>query len=210
MGRNGWTQSSSDEYVAGLLNKVKAQMVFAAEENKKLVKENKALMVQLISLQLEVEKREKERELALKSIHATTPLLLIETPMPAQWEDVQNDALNQEARDIYLSGRSMNLDAAQRLRELKLYDLQYERQELQLDFKVKELLLTQKNEKKHPDFDTIKKDIEKSVAEEMVLRDKIAHAEKEAMEYSGQVEMLKKENTALRKKIKRLKGYVLR
>ncbi len=188
-----------------LFDGIKVQMISVAQENNRLAEENKALKAQLISLQLEVERNEqyigamdpdfgKERETSRKFKESRQ-----------ERYDPEEDALIQEAQNIYISGQWINSDATQKLRELQLYDLQYEKQELKLDLKLLEFYHEKVKKKRGPELDGLDQDIKINQANLNELSVRIAEQEKAAMVYPQRIELLKMENIALRKKIKQLR-----
>ena len=62
MGQDGAAQNLSEEGRPDALDFIKTQMLQAAQENKKLVTKNKALMAQLVGLQLDIARREEAIE----------------------------------------------------------------------------------------------------------------------------------------------------
>jgi len=193
--QNGSAQDVSEQ--EGFFDAIKDRMTSVAQENKRLTQENQALKTRLTGLQLEVEQYEQE-------VKALDPQYV--TPYEQSIKDTSGDeALIREVQNIYVSGKTMDLDERQRLEELRLYDLQYQKQELQLDLKAKEAQYQKMQEKGYPGIDILKRDIEKNKTREKDLSFKIAEQEKAASAYARQIDLLKAENKELEKKIKMLK-----
>lgn len=203
MVNNGLAEGLPDN--GDLFDDIKIQMITASQKNKKLAVENKTLKAQLISLQLEIEKYEQEIGMIDPEYINDRKLLNEKKTESTDRDDSEGDALIQEAQNIYLSGPSMMLDEGQRLRELQLYDYQYEKQELQLDIQSMEFLHQKIKERRRPELGTLQKDIEENVAKSRNVALRIAEQEKAALSYPQEIDLLKMENEALKKKIKQLK-----
>ena len=201
--RNGFAEDLSNE--GGVFDDIKVEMMSAARENNRLGEENKTLKMQLITLQLEVERFERDVEELDPEYMETRKASREPGAMPTDWNDADDDALIREAQDIYLSGRSLDLDESQKLRELQLYDLQYEKQELQLDLKSAEFLYGKVKDQRKSQLKVLQEDV---TANESRIKDvtlRIAVQEKATLSYPQKIDLLKMENKALRKKIKQLK-----
>jgi len=187
------------------LDDIKGHMTAAAEENARLAQENETLRAQLIGLQLEVAQYEQDMEDVDPGYREVSRE---REPASGEWSDPESDALVQEAQNIYLSGQMLDMDAAQKLRELQLYDLQYEKQELQLDLKSAKYLSEKARKRQNPELDALEQDlkIQRAKLDEMGV--KIAEQEKAALVYPQRVELLKMENAALKMKIKQLRKFL--
>ena len=190
---------------ADVFDDIKVQMISSSRENKGLAAENKTLKAQLISLQLEIERYEQDIGKLDPEYMEDRELLRREKKRSTGWMDPADDALVREAQNIYLSGQSMALDDVQRLRELQLYDLQYQKQELELDLKSMEFLQQKIREQRRPELDALERDIRANIAEIRALSVKIAEQEKAALAYPREIELLKMENKALKQRISQLK-----
>jgi hypothetical protein len=192
-----------------LLDGIKTEMVAALQENTRLAEENETLRAQLIGLQLEVEQRAQdvgERSPAKQSLPEGAREL--GDDRRGGWDDPDQDALIQEAQNIYLSGQMLETSETQRLRELQLYDLQYEKQELQLDLKSAEYLNEKLKKEQGPEIDSLQQDIKINRAKIDEISVRVAEQEKAALAYPQKIELLKMENAALKKKIGQLRRYL--
>jgi len=208
MGKNGLAQEQPSK--GGFFDGIKAQMMSAVKENQELATENKTLKAQLVGLQLEVEQYEGEiEELAPGYADAVESVPAQHARSPS-WNDYGDDALIQEAQEIYLSGRLLDLDEQQRLQELKLYDLQYQKQEVQLDLQSQEALYQEVDEERQQELDVLQGDIQGNRVKEKDLSLKAAELEKAALAYPQEIDLLKMENKALKQKIHDLKRMLSR
>jgi predicted RNase H-like nuclease (RuvC/YqgF family) len=201
-GRSGLAQDQSPEEQG--LDAIKHQMISAAQRNHELAIENKTLKAQLVALQMEVERYHKDvAELDRRSGQDGG-----DAGFPASRDMLVDDPLVQEAQAIYLSGRSMDIDEEQRLREIQLYDLQYRKQELQMDLQSKESIYRETAGQRKQELNSLRKDIQKNEEKEKDLYRRIAEAEKVTAAYPAGVELLKMENQVLRQRINNLKYLI--
>ena len=207
LGPNVFAQDQSVEN--NVFDPIKFQMKSIAEENTALVKKNKTLKVQLIGLQLEVEREERvikdlDPEYTVKAQYSREqdrPLAIESTSR----EELEDSAIREEAQELFLSGQYMDLNEEQRLKELQLYDLQYQKQELKLDLLERQALVQEFQGQRDKEFQGVEKDIKESIREEKDMRRKVAGAEKRMLAYPQDIDLLKMENEALRKNIKHLR-----
>ena len=189
---------------ADVFDDIKIEMISHAQENKKLADENKALKAKLVSLQLEIERYEQEIK-ALDPQYIEARAVEKKNRKAADQGDLQGDDLIREAQNIYLSGQSMALDGVQRLRELQLYDLQYQKQELELDLESMKFLDQKVSEQRRPEMDALKRETEIREEKTREALIKIDEEKKAAFVYSQRIELLKMENKALKQRIGHLK-----
>jgi len=191
-----------------IFDPIKSQMLSVTEKKITLAKQNQALRVQLIGLQLEVERHErvikdldpgfinKERRSRkgdrFSSIYSMNK------------EELENSDLTKEAQELFLSGQYMDLSEEQRLWELQLYDLQYQKQELEIDLQDRQVLHQKMEEQRHTEFQVVEEEVQESARKEKNMHRKVTEAEKRVMAYSRNIDLLKMENETLRKKI----GYL--
>lgn len=190
---------------ADVFSDIKVRMISSSQENKKLAVENKALKAELVGLQLEIEQYEQEIGRLDPGYMKAKEAARRQKKRPAGRSDPRGDDLIREARNIYLSGRSMALDDVQRLREVQLYDLQYQKQELELDLKSLEFARQKIREQRRPELDALERDIQANITKIRGLSVKIAGQEKAALNYPGRIDLLRMENKALKQRIRQLK-----
>jgi regulator of replication initiation timing len=194
-------QSQEDSVFQG----IKARMVSSYKENVRLAEENKKLKEELIGLQLEIERYERDikrldprymqaREVSRKQKEESSGL-----------KAPRSGDLVKEAQSIYLSGQLLALDDVQKLKELYLYDLQYQKQDLELQLKSMEFLHQKVSEHRGPQLDALETEIGGNEARMRRLVEEIAEQEKVAMAYPQEIEFLKMENRSLQKRIDHLK-----
>jgi len=207
MGPNVLAENQSAQNSA--FDPIKDQMKSIIEDNTALIKQNKALKVQLIGLQLEVERREKEiRNLDPSFINKMQYLReghQSPSTLSTNGEELKDSALIKEAQELFLSGQYIDLDEEQRLRELQLYDLQYQKQELELDLQEKQALHRNIEEQRHQELQAVEREVEESAKEEENIRRKVTEAQRKVMAYPQDIDLLKMENETLRKKISHLR-----
>ncbi|MCK5179293.1 MAG: hypothetical protein KAR32_07155 [Candidatus Omnitrophica bacterium] len=187
---------------------IKVQMITSVQDSKKLVDENKALKARLIGLQLEIEQYEQDIEKVDPEYMRARRAGGGKGKRSAGWSDPRGDDLIREAQNIYLSGQSMVLDAGQRLWELQLYDLQYYKQELELDLKSMEFLYRKVNEQKRLELDALAREVEDDAEKIGNMTMKIAEEKSAAVYYSKRIELLGMESRALKRRISQLKGFL--
>jgi hypothetical protein len=201
--QSGLAQSQPGE--DSVFDSLKTQIVSIAAENNELVQQNKKLKAQLVSLQLEVERYEKELK-ELDPDYVVWERTKGEPKEPSSGKlvslnDWENDPLINEAQDLYLSGQSMDLEPDQKLRELQLYDLQFHKQELLLDLHERGTLYQKIELKRRQELGTYQEEIQKIREEENDLSLRIAELEKRALGYPQEIDLLKMENKELKRKV---------
>lgn len=204
--KTGWSAEDLSGK-ADIFDDIKVRMVSSVEENVRLAAENKALKAELIDLQLEVEQHEQDIEALDPGYRKARKAAREQTQVFSGRDDPRGDELIQEAQNIYLSGRSMALGDVQRLRELHLYDLQYQKQELELDLKSLEFLDRKVGEQRRPELNALEREVEENAARTRTISEKIAEEEQAALRYPQTIDLLKMENEALKQKISQLKQW---
>jgi len=207
LGSNVFAQNQSVEN--SVFDPIKFQMKSITEENAVLSKKNKSLKAQLIGLQLEVERQEEVlRDLDPDYVPKERYSREQDRPPstePTNREEYEDLAMIEEAQELFLSGQYMDIDEEQRLRELQLYDLQYQKQELKLDLKERQGLVQEFGKQRRRELQAIENGLKESIREEKDIRRKVAGAEKRVLAYPQDIDLLKMENEALRKKIGQLR-----
>lgn len=209
-------QCAAAEEIAGesdVLDELRSTMLSAAQRNDQLAQENQELKARLVDLQLEVEGLQQSIaqwdpefiEARERTHEEMKPKL-----SPGGWNDPDEDALIREAQSIYLSGQTMLLDEGQRLREMQLYDLQYEKQERQLDLMSMQYLHQKIKDRQRTQVESLMEEIKASEAKLENVSLRIAEQEKAALSYPQRIELLKMENKALRQKIDQLQELLSR
>lgn len=208
IGQNGSVQSQSDGSSA--FESFKMNMISAAKESNQLMVENRGLKAQLESLQLEIERYGKE-EGGLDQIYADIEASKNkQNELVINWKGIKDDPLVREAQELYLNGRRIGLDEAQRLRELQLYDLQYQKQELMLDLTFKKISYQEEKEKRRREMDTLQRDIQANEAKENNLLLRIAEIKKEVGNSSYEIDLLKMQIKSLKQSKSNLKQILLK
>jgi len=195
------------------LNFIKEGMVTAVQENKKLNKENRALKNELVGLQLAVEQSENKVD-ALMAQQKSLPndFAMREgqnRQAPSTLEEFGIDDMIKEARAIYLSGQSEPLSEIQRLQELYLYDLQYQKQELLLELKSKQAQYQSVGENRLEELDRIQQDIQDNIQQRKELELRSIDQEKAIRMYPKEIDLLKMENQAFRQEIDLLESMLV-
>jgi hypothetical protein len=194
----------------GEFDPIKVQMKSIAEENSALANQNKLLKTELIGLQLEVEKLEQEIKAmdpgyANKVRLASAQNQAYSTRASRQLEELDDAALIEEAQDLYSSGQYMELGEGQRLRELELYDLQFQKQELELDLQERQAMLRDIEGQRNQELQDVKIAVEITGKEAEEARSKVTEAEQRALLYPRNIGLLKMENERLKKRIGQLR-----
>lgn len=187
---------------------IKVRMASSLEENIRLAEENKRLKRELTSLQLEIERYEREIRRLDPGYTKAREVSRKQKKRSAGLKDSRGGDLVREAQNIYLSGQLMALDDAQRLKELYLYDLQYQKQDLELQLKSMEFLYQKINEQRSPELDALERKIGDNAAKAKELVVDIAEQEKAALSYPQEIEFLEMENRSLQKRIDHLKQFL--
>ena len=210
VGSNALAQDQSGKN--SIFDPIKDQMLSVAEESITLAKQNQTLRVQLIGLQLEVEKHEKAIKDLDPGFVSEERRLSKQNRSPSvestDGDKSENSALIKEAQELFLSGQYMDLDEEQRLRELQLYDLQYQKQELELDLQDRQNLQQKIESQKRQELQIVEGETQESVREEENIYRQVIEAEKKVMAYSQNIDLLKMENEMLRTKIGRLRKLI--
>jgi hypothetical protein len=189
----------------------KEKMMIAVQEHERLAEENEILRGRLINLRFQVERRER-----LKGIFPE------KAKDPGQGLKIKDRELSEsslllgkdaktpvdEAQEIYLSGQTSGVGDGQRLKELFLYDLQYQVQELELDIKLKEYWLGNVDSERKQKMDALNEEVNTIKEQEQEMFRKVMEQERLAAESPQQLELLKVENKMLKDKINRLQGAV--
>src|SRR3989338_1953368 len=181
----GFAQSTTEE--KSDFDPIKSQMSTLIEDNRELMARNKELNTQLISLQLQVHKMENQ-------LQELDPHYVEYAPREHDHSDrdsdqasdiqlLEGDALIQEAQNLYLSGQFMDLPMEQKLKELYLYDLSYQKQELELDLWEKESIYQEIQEGKNQELTAIEEELKAYSVKGRDLMQKIAELEKAKMTY---------------------------
>lgn len=179
----------------------KAQLDILLRKHAELEKENNALENELAEIQESLEQEKKavegwrqkwslENKLndkensALSSLHNKIKAL-------------DDERLLKESRNAYLRSQLIELDDQQRIRNLQLSDLGYQRKELQMDFKLKEFQLEEHQQKQGQEIERIKKSIEVNKEQQKKIEAQINTLENEHAVYPGKIEQLQGEVSRL-------------
>ena len=95
----------------------------------------------------------------------------------------------------------MDLDLAQQLRELQLYDLQFYKQELLLDLYEQKTAYQKVESKRRQELEAYQEEIQQIQDKENDLSQRVAELEKRALSYPQEIDLLKMENKELKRKI---------
>ena len=202
------TTEGSAENFSGepdIFDDIKAQLMNSSRGLKDLVDENKTLKARLISLQLEIEQYEQELEEADPEYMRARRAGKEQAKRSSGWSDPEGDDLVREAQNIYLSGQAIPLDGVQKLRELQLYDLQYQKQELDLDLKSLEFLHEKVGEQRRSELEALENTVRENAEKNGDLLIKISQEEAAARNHSKHIKLLERENKGLKKRIDQLK-----
>ena len=120
-------------------------------------------------------------------------------------EKSNDTALIEEAQELFLSGQHMDLGEEQKLRELQLYDLQYQKQELELDLEDRQALHRKLEPQRQQEIQALKIAIQENTKEEERLYQRTAAMERKLAVYPQDISLLKMENETLKKRIKQLR-----
>jgi hypothetical protein len=99
----------------------------------------------------------------------------------------------------------MALDDVQRLQELQLYDLQYQKQDLDLDLKSLEFLHEKVSEQRRSEIDALEEAIKENKNKARDISIKVAEEEKAALIYPQEIDLLRMENKTLQQRINKLR-----
>ncbi len=188
-----------------IFDDIKVQLINSSRNHKDLVDENKTLKARLISLQLEIERYEQELEAADPGYMRARRAGKEQAKRSSGWSDPEGDNLVREAQNIYLSGQAIPLDGVQKLRELQLYDLQYQKQELDLDLKSLEFLHEKVGEQRRSELEALENTVRENAEKNGDLLIKISQEEAAAHNHSRHINLLEMENRGLKKRIDQLK-----
>ena len=188
-----------------IFDDIKVQLINSSRNHKDLVDENKTLKARLISLQLEIERYEQELEAADPGYMRARRAGKEQAKRSSGWSDPEGDNLVREAQNIYLSGQAIPLDGVQKLRELQLYDLQYQKQELDLDLKSLEFLHEKVGEQRRPELEALENTVRENAEKKGDLLIKISQEKAAAHNHSKHINLLEMENRGLKKRIDQLK-----
>lgn len=196
-GQNGSAQNETQR--ESVFDVIKSRMRSAADQNKELAAENNALKAQLVALQLEVEQYRRDVEELEQRYAAAGRSVGERASLPAG----QGKASG--GRAAAGDDPQTAADDLQRLRELRVSDLQYQKEELLLDLKLKEYLHKEAGEERRRELDALQKDIRENAEREKALSLKIADLEKAALAHPLEIELLKTENKELKRRFEALK-----
>ena len=188
-----------------IFDDIKVQLINSSRNHKDLVDENKTLKARLISLQLEIERYEQELEAADPGYMRARRAGKEQAKRSSGWSDPEGDNLVREAQNIYLSGQAIPLDGVQKLRELQLYDLQYQKQELDLDLKSLEFLHEKVGEQRRSELEALENTVRENAEKNGDLLIKISQEEAAAHNHSRHINLLEMENRWVKKRIYQLK-----
>ena len=208
MGPNVLAQSRSTE--TSVFDPIKDRMKLVADDNVDLSEQNRTLRTQLVGFQLEVEKVEKEIEIldpgSVRKMRYLREQGKMSLPQSLHDLEKSNDiALIEEAQELFLSGQHMDLGEEQKLRELQLYDLQYQKQELELDLEDRQALHRKLEPQRQQEIQALKIAIQENTKEEEHLYQRVAAMERKLAVYPQDISLLKMENETLKKRIKQLR-----
>ena len=187
----------------------KQKMMAAVKEHERLASENEELRAQLIKLRYQVEKKEKQKGILPSVTKNRGPVLKIKNRELSDsslllGKDAKTPV--EEAQEIYSSGQTAGVGDGQRLKELFLYDLQYQVQELELDVKLKEFWLRNVDVERNQKVDALNEEVGKIREREQGMFQKVMEQERLAADSPKQIELLKMENQMLKDKINRFQG----
>lgn len=189
----------------------KEKMMIAVQEHERLAAENESLRGQLIDLRFQVERKERQKGIMPSKSKDRGPGLKIkDRELSESSLLLGKDAKTpiDEAQEIYLSGQTQDVGDVQRLKELFLYDLQYQVQELELDIKLKEYWLGNVDSERKQKMDALNVEVGKIKEQEQEMFQEVLEQERLAADSPKQIELLKMENKMLKDKINRLQRTV--
>jgi len=189
---------------------IRSELIKARRTTNDLKEQNKRLKSKLLGFQMEVQRSEAEvKKLEHLYPHRANP----DRERSAVFSDADkglkgvttSDPLVQEAQEIFLSGQIMDLSDEQKLKELYLYDLQFQKQELRLNLEEMGVLYQDVERKQMEEMETLQDEIRELVSREKQVYRQVMEAEKAVLSYPQIIELLKVENKRLQETIRRLK-----
>ncbi|OGX37183.1 MAG: hypothetical protein A3C36_00955 [Omnitrophica WOR_2 bacterium RIFCSPHIGHO2_02_FULL_52_10] len=184
----------------------KEKMMIAVKEHERLAAENLDLRAELIELRFQVEKKERQKGIVpSRSKDHGSGLKIRDRELSESSLLLGKDAKTpvEEAQEIYLSGQTSGVGDGQRLKELFLYDLQYQVQDLELDIQLKEFWLGNVDSERKQKMDVLNAEVSTIKEQEQAMFQKVMEQERLVAGSPQQLELLKMENKMLKDKINR-------
>jgi hypothetical protein len=186
-------------------NYIKSEIARLLQENKKLELKYAALKQRLESLKEGVAVREKETS----------------KTMPEEWqqdrdhqrrinsikalysdaEKLKDDLVVKKSRNAYLSGQLLDLEEKQRLWKLRYSDLEFFKRETELDIKMLEYELKDRQQKRDRQVNDLRRQIQKSMEEEREILNRVSAIEEGTYYSPAMAAALESENDQLEIKL---------
>jgi len=116
-------------------------------------------------------------------------------------EELRNEILLKESKNVYLTGELVDVDEKQRLRKLQLSELQIQKRALQMDLKLKDMGKKDREKTNKAPLEDLQKNLKKIQDEEQELIRTIAVIEEKRSSQPQKARVLKLENEKLEREI---------
>ncbi len=177
---------------------MKSQISQLIEENKKLEVEYSLLYSEFENVVQQI--KERRNEVAMLEQKAGMPAEP-QAEAPSQSDGNSNELLVLESRINFLKTRLGNLEDQIAARTMQIKSLQYQKGELEIDVKMKNYQIVEKDKKSSGSIEALKTDLQKIQAEEQAAVERIAVLQEEKQSYPQKIKELQDANKDLKDKI---------
>jgi len=192
------------------INRMKAEISDLLKENERLDSEHQRLTAELEMLQAEAYQNQQQiKKMKLEAWEQIDQQRTYSNELIGLENDVgalENERLLIESKNSFMSGRLIDLEQNQGLRQLQLAEMEIERKELELNFKLKQFDHEQAVAENLEEVRQIKEDYQINLEIEKELVRKIEKVEEEGRENPKVIQRIKDENKKLENKIQDLEA----
>ncbi len=172
-----------------------------AGENQKLEREHTVLEDQFNKLQASVDQEKQtvsqiqEKSSQAKQLEKDQEIVL--QKYQGGIKKLGDDLLIQRSRNAYLKAEFLDLDEKQHLRKLQLEDLQYQKKQLEMDWKLKNFAWQEAKARQDKELDVLKRTLKDSAGKLKNLQGQLHTIEQDSAFYPHNIEQLKNANQDL-------------
>jgi hypothetical protein len=195
--------AESESYVA--FQTIQKEIATLAHENQLLKKQyeilNKEREQLLAEHKMESQEAERINALTQRRVEGQMQGQSSVGALEREVERIRGDMMLKETRLSYLSGEMLGMEERQKLWKLKIADLQYEKEQLEMELKRKELLTSEKKHKQEIALLDLKQTLMGKIQEEEAIRAQMKILHEHGGDPMGYVRQLRKKNESLRREL---------
>lgn len=192
----------------GVFKEIKARIAALLVENKKLETEYAAIQKEYAQTKVLVEQHRNEIDMMhqhfLETNRERKDTKKAVKSLRVGQDSMANDILIKQSRIAYLKGELLDMEEKERLWNLQLADLGYQKRQLEMDYKYKNFYSQENQRRQNEELNNLKKELKSLLEQERELKHQISELETKRESYPYKAQRLTEENKEWEDKIKAL------